>query len=147
MYQMKTLAKLVENHKYCCSLFLLRSRIMLEPFSSDFKTILEESSFLGLWSSVFVLYPSQLREIFASRLVPGSPSKPATPGKKLTTSHFYRSHDTMPIDNRRIAGPEQTQPVVRDEKHRHKPLVNTGICIIISRFSGVINSKFFVADQ
>ena len=30
---------------------------MFEPFSSDFKKILKGSSFLGLRSSVFVLYP------------------------------------------------------------------------------------------
>ena len=33
------LVKFVDNHKSCCSLFLLRTRIMFEPFSSDFKTI------------------------------------------------------------------------------------------------------------
>ena len=37
MYKTKTLVKFVDNHKSCCSLFLLLSRIMFEPFSSDFK--------------------------------------------------------------------------------------------------------------
>ena len=56
MYKTKTLVKFVNNCKSWCSLFLLRSRIMFEPFLSDFKTILTGSSFLGLRSSVFVLY-------------------------------------------------------------------------------------------
>ena len=56
MYKTKTLVKFVDNCKSWCSLFLLWSRIMFEPFLSDFKTILTGSSFLGLRSSVFVLY-------------------------------------------------------------------------------------------
>ena len=60
MYKTKTLVKFVDN----CSLFLLRSKIMFEPFLSDFKTILTGSSFLGLRSSVFVLYsPQDKRQI------------------------------------------------------------------------------------
>ena len=57
MYKTKTLVKFVDNRKSCCSLFLLRSRIMFEPFLQDFKIILTGPSFLGLSSSVFVLYP------------------------------------------------------------------------------------------
>ena len=63
MYKTKTLVKFVDNRKSCCSLFLLRSRIMFEPLSSDFKTILTGSSSLGLRSSVFVLYPSALLDM------------------------------------------------------------------------------------
>ena len=37
----------------------------------------------------------------------------------------------MPVDNRRIAGPEVTQPVVLGgEKRRHKPVVTAEICVI-----------------
>ena len=45
MYKTKTPVKFVDNCKSMCSLFLLRSRIMCEPFESDFKTILKGSSF------------------------------------------------------------------------------------------------------
>ena len=45
MYKTKTLVKFVDNCKSCCPLFLLWSRIMFQPFSSDFKTILTGSSF------------------------------------------------------------------------------------------------------
>ena len=45
MYKTKTLVKFVHKRKSCCSLFLLWSRIMFQPFSSDFKTILTGSSF------------------------------------------------------------------------------------------------------
>ena len=54
LYKTKTLAKYVENRKYYCSPLLLQARIMLDLFSSDFKT--KRSSFLGLRSSGFVLY-------------------------------------------------------------------------------------------
>ena len=37
MYKTKTLVKFVHKRKSCCSLFLLWSRIMFQPFSSDFK--------------------------------------------------------------------------------------------------------------
>ena len=50
LYKTKTLAKFVENRKYHCSLLLLQARIVFDLFSSDFKTILKGSSFLGLWS-------------------------------------------------------------------------------------------------
>ena len=51
----KTMAKFVENRKYYRSPLLLQARIMLDPFSSDFKTIVKGSSFLGLRSPVFSL--------------------------------------------------------------------------------------------
>ena len=47
----KTLAKFVENRKYDRSPLLLQVRIIFDLFSSDFKTILKGSSFLGLPSS------------------------------------------------------------------------------------------------
>ena len=56
MYKKKTLVKFVDNRKSCCSLFLLWSRITFEPFSSDFKTILTGSLFLGLRAS-FCTHP------------------------------------------------------------------------------------------
>ena len=59
-YKTKTLAKFVDRRKFCCCLFLCQSRIMFELFSSDFKTILKGSSFLGLRSSVFVLESPEL---------------------------------------------------------------------------------------
>ena len=45
MYKTKTPVKFVDNCKSLCSLFMLRSRNMCEPFGSDFKTILKGSSF------------------------------------------------------------------------------------------------------
>ena len=39
MYKTKTLVKFVHKRKSCCSLFLLWSIIMFQPFLSDFKTI------------------------------------------------------------------------------------------------------------
>ena len=45
MYITKTLVKFVHKRKSCCSLLLLWSRIMFQPFSSDFKTISTGSSF------------------------------------------------------------------------------------------------------
>ena len=59
LYKTKTLAKFVENHKYCRSPLLLQARIMFDLFSRDFKTMLKGFSFLGLLSSVFVLYPPE----------------------------------------------------------------------------------------
>ena len=54
----------------------------------------------------------------------------------------------MPVDNRRIAGPELTQPVViGGEKHGHKPLVYTEMFTIIYQLSEVVNSKLVIADQ
>ena len=50
MYKTKTLVKFVDNRKSCCSLFLLWSRIMFEPFSSDFKLFQDD------FGRVFVLY-------------------------------------------------------------------------------------------
>ena len=39
---------------------------------------------------------------------------------------FVRASSTMPVDNKRIAGPEITQPVVlREEKRLRKPLVTS----------------------
>ena len=55
LYKTKTLAKFVENRKCYRSPLLLQARIMFGLFSSDFKTILKGSSFLGLRSSVFGL--------------------------------------------------------------------------------------------
>ena len=65
MYKTKTLVKFVDNCKSLCSLFLLRSRITFEPFLRDFKTIMMGSSFLGLRSSVFVLYPPEPQQLNA----------------------------------------------------------------------------------
>ena len=42
---------------------------MLDPFSSDFKTILKGSSFLGLRSSVFVLYLPAFHDIIKHLLI------------------------------------------------------------------------------
>ena len=56
LYKTKTLAKFFENHKYYRSPLLLQARTMFDLFSSDFKTILKGSSFLGLRSS-FCTHP------------------------------------------------------------------------------------------
>ena len=56
MYKTKTLAKIDKNRKSCCSVFYFSQESCLKPISSDFKTILKGSSFLGLRSLVFVLY-------------------------------------------------------------------------------------------
>ena len=57
LYKTKTPAKFVENRKYDRSPLLLQARIIFDLFSSDFKTILKGSSFLGLRSS-FCTHPT-----------------------------------------------------------------------------------------
>ena len=50
MYKKKTLVEFVHKRKSCCSLFLLWSRIMFQPFPSDFKQFQDD------FDGVFVLY-------------------------------------------------------------------------------------------
>ena len=60
--------------------------------------------------------------------------------------YFCQPH-TMPVDNRRIAGPEITQPVVLGGEKRHgKPLVTAEMFILVLKRLGVVNSKIFVPD-
>lgn len=55
--------------------------------------------------------------------------------ERLAKIETLFSQNTMPVDNRRIVGPEETQPVVFvGEKCSKKTLVTTGMYICFQRF-------------
>ena len=69
--------------------------------------------------------------------------KNANAWERLANIDTFTFRVTMPFDNRRIAGPEETQPVVfGGEKCSYKPLVTTGMYFVYI-ISEVCNVKLF----